>query len=285
VGVVSNPVVIGAIPVPPPPVVVTSLGGINDCGIVWEVDNPNAIYNYVFALGNDPRRERVRTGPGPHEVNYFTAGPKTALVLLRTPDGCTVSTLANAPAACAVLPLQLVDFKGTWPTGGPLLHWKATNIQQFSHFEIERSYNGQTFEQVGKIAVAANITEGVFEFKDKGVSPAAGVVYYQLKMVDRNGRFTYSNVQQLGRVQYNKYSVSPNPFGSMLIVDANTSKAGKANLSLLGVSGNVILTRQVVLEAGFNRISIEGLGYVLPGQYLLRIATDKEIQHVKVQKY
>lgn len=65
--------------------------------------------------------------------------------------------------------------------------WMKINT---SHFETERSNDGNVFRKIGIIHAAYNIGTHYYNFTDN--TPALGINYYRLKQVDKDARYTYS---------------------------------------------------------------------------------------------
>lgn len=80
----------------------------------------------------------------------------------------------------------------------------------------------------------------------------------------------------------NNVIIAPNPFISFVIVNINSNKAGRGNISLVDISGRLIMTRAVQLHRGNNRLSLDGLDKYPSGSYFLRIATDEGVENYKL---
>lgn len=77
------------------------------------------------------------------------------------------------------------------------LKWMAAADAGFNHYEVERSFDGQSYKTVGLVMDgfdAAN-AQKAFQFRDKK-SDCQGQtqVYYRMKQVNKDGSFTYSSV-------------------------------------------------------------------------------------------
>lgn len=119
-------------------------------------------------------------------------------------DEYTTGTTTNKPLILAdvgpsymsnpVLPIKLVSFTASKNKDKVELLWSTANEQNNSHFEIERSIDGLSFETLNKTTAAGNSTTFVnYFFVDK--KPALGTNYYRLKQVDYDGKMTYSSIK------------------------------------------------------------------------------------------
>ncbi|MEZ4931529.1 MAG: T9SS type A sorting domain-containing protein [Saprospiraceae bacterium] len=102
----------------------------------------------------------------------------------------------------AALPIELVDFQATAINEtDAMLHWKTAAEIYSSHFEIERSRDGSTWQLVGKtMSKGQGSSEQDYEFLDQHVfdqRSQQALFYYRLKMVDLDGSFEYSPVRSV----------------------------------------------------------------------------------------
>lgn len=95
------------------------------------------------------------------------------------------------PITSFTTPVVLKNFSGR-STGctASLLNWSINDAINFNHFEIERSNSGGKFATVGTIEYNSPISN--YSFTDNNL--LNGIYQYRLKMVDADGRFTYSNI-------------------------------------------------------------------------------------------
>jgi hypothetical protein len=97
------------------------------------------------------------------------------------------------------LPLDLISFSGHLQNDNSvLLNWKTENEINTSHFVVERSTDAIRFNGIGNInANGRNNPGGSFNYAlsdNDAVNQSTHRLYYRLKMVDIDGRFTYSNI-------------------------------------------------------------------------------------------
>ena len=77
-----------------------------------------------------------------------------------------------------------------------LLSWAATQDPNNSYYDIQRSTDGITFTDLGRIyANATSTTTICYHFRD--TQPSAGINNYRLRLVDKNGKVSYSAIVTL----------------------------------------------------------------------------------------
>lgn len=152
------------------------------------------------------------------------------------------------------LPLQLLTFTGQLQSDGTaLLRWKTAQETNTSHFEVERSLDGQQFSPIGRVAAAGESTrELAYDFTDRDASrQGVSLLYYRLRLADRDGAYRYSPVVRIiladwtGRVQ-----VLPNPFRQSVTVVMQSEETGAVNWQLSDAAGKRLARGRVEVQAG-----------------------------------
>ncbi|MEM9260423.1 MAG: T9SS type A sorting domain-containing protein, partial [Bacteroidota bacterium] len=174
----------------------------------------------------------------------------------------------------SLLPLDLLSFTGEAREKDNLLTWTTANEEDFSHFEVERSLDGNSWAYIGEVAPLYS-GEGPggrsYTFEDE-----ATTAYYRLKMIDLDGTFTYSELvflENFSGAAAGAMRVYPNPSNGRFTVDlteVGLSAEEKGELRLLDLHGRTILARSVTAVQ-----PVLGLEWPRPraGVYLLALLT------------
>jgi glucose/arabinose dehydrogenase len=181
------------------------------------------------------------------------------------------STFFLSSATLVTLPVNLVSFEGELQGGSTLLDWKTSSEQQVSHFVIERSLNGSTFEDIGTVAATGN-------------SSTAVVIYYRLKIVDADGNVKYSDIINVSLASIaGKVVITPNPTGRVAKVTLTAANAGLAKWSIVDNAGRVVLQGNGQVQEGNNTININ-VEKLAAGLYYLNVSGPGIAEKVKLQK-
>ncbi len=124
-----------------------------------------------------------------------------------------------------VLPLRLRSFTGLKLKDNIQLDWTTDRESNTSHFEVEKSTDGVKFITTGKLPANNTRGEHSYRFMDGNITP---LNYYRLKMADKDGSFTYSNVLLIRASGITEITgLYPNPAKNkvMLVHEATTSGA------------------------------------------------------------
>jgi hypothetical protein len=170
------------------------------------------------------------------------------------------------------LPVELVHFEAKILNSQVLLNWATASEFNNYFFSIERSSNGEIFEEIGQVAGKGNSTDlTTYQFTDKNV--AKGVNYYRLKQVDNDGTYAYSSVVRIVNNQdpILKFKLFPNPVqnGEILQLSTNSSNDLKGTIRIYSQQGLQIADQPLV--SGLNLLPTQ---YLSSGIYLIRVVTD-----------
>lgn len=106
------------------------------------------------------------------------------------------------------LPLQLLSFSGTRQNGISNLDWQTANEENTREFVVERSSNASNWQAAGAVA-ARGSGSNTYTFQD--ILSFEGKMYYRLKMMDMDGKYSYSNVIWLSNKTNGNIAIYPNP--------------------------------------------------------------------------
>ena len=171
------------------------------------------------------------------------------------------------------LPLELISFKGKMQDNAALLQWETTNEINSSHFEVERSADGQNFQKIGIVASAVNSVAAKYSFTDKEAGKFASILYYRLKMVDSDGTFSYSQVISLtipGAME--PVIVYPNPVNDVLSVRIYLTAIQRINIQVTDMQGRVLYRQTKMAKNGTDEVNINTKSW--PAQSYSIIVTD-----------
>lgn len=170
-----------------------------------------------------------------------------------------------------VLPAQIITLAAKPAGNDVLVDWKTESEQQLARFEIERSKNLTSFDKIGTVSANGG-SAGHYSFRDAGAG--SGEMYYRLKLVDRNGQHTYSNivrVTQSGEEALVLSAFSSPNFQHELIAQLWAAEPIMAQVEVFDLQGKSILRlSDQHLIAGQNKLSL-ALGEVAAGTYMLSI--------------
>lgn len=140
-----------------------------------------------------------------------------------------VAFVAYNTISAVILPITLMSFDAKYEDSEVLIKWKTATEINNDYFVVERSADGQNWEQVARRDAAGNsLVELEYEEWDK--YPLAEVSYYRLKQTDFDGNYTYSSIVAVN-VEGKAIELFPNPVSGILSIRGeNVGKIRVVNL-------------------------------------------------------
>lgn len=143
-------------------------------------------------------------------------------------------------AAASPLGVKLTDFAATLENTRVKIKWATASEENNEYFSIERSSDGNQWNEVKRVQGAGNSTSALsYEAYDN--APLAGNSFYRLKQTDFDGKTTISDIQV---VKYtptgNAISVFPVPNSGNTITITGISNYSNYDFTLLNANGNVV---------------------------------------------
>jgi hypothetical protein len=179
------------------------------------------------------------------------------------------------------LPIKLVSFSAEKKSGFVLLKWATENEINADHYEVERSSDATHFSIIGiKNALNLPYTQH-YELEDH--DPFTGIVYYRLKSIDNDGKYSYSKIIAVADYSIidNGEIIVLNPAHNNITILNKTTQSGNFNYQLLNISGQVV-------QKGIMNMQANGI-VVLPvassitvGTYLLEIRKGETLSGTKI---
>jgi hypothetical protein len=165
-----------------------------------------------------------------------------------------------------IVPLRLIAFGGYLENSDAKLQWITENEVNINRFEVERSFNGANFAPIHQIAANNGTQRSNYNAMDMNLlnqSSFAGVVYYRLKIIDRNGVTSYSNIIRMNSGKGGLLTILPNPAKNKLDLGGFTDNR-KYEMSISDMTGKTVITGSVSsIQNSINISALEKGVYVL----------------------
>ncbi|MEO7310744.1 MAG: T9SS type A sorting domain-containing protein [Chitinophagaceae bacterium] len=181
-------------------------------------------------------------------------------------------------ASCSALPLQLLSFDAILNGSAVKATWQTDNEVNTREFEVDRSVNGRDFVSVG--IVASKNTSGLNSYSFTDVNPAAGINWYRLKMIDKDGKFTLSRTVTVNGKNSVGLRTFPNPVVNTLSV-AHPRAVSGAVIKIVAADGR--MTQSVNCSIGANSTLLT-LSSLPSGNYLVIMQNGTERMVTKFVK-
>jgi hypothetical protein len=182
------------------------------------------------------------------------------------------------------LPVEMTSFTSTTSGDGVVLLWNTASEINNHGFEVERSYDGNIFSNVGFVNGHGTSTEThSYSFTDKLDNNINGLLYYRLKQVDLNGQCSYSKILTVKFDVPVHFSLSqnfPNPFNPTTTIKYTVPQNGPVTIKLYDITGKEVTTLvNEVKNIGSYEIKLNAKN-LASGVYIYRM-TAKDFVSVK----
>ena len=177
--------------------------------------------------------------------------------------------------SCGILPVKLTSFSGKVDNNKSILYWTTTSEVNFDHFEIQRSIDGINFDYLTEVSPKTANSNGA-SYNTTDPYPFAGINFYRLKIVDRDGSFAFSNIIKLetGKKQLAVTQLYPNPVQNLLNVQLQSDKRQTVGITVFDITGKQVQQSAVVLNEGINNTTVTMTNFAR-GTYILQYKNEE----------
>jgi hypothetical protein len=181
-------------------------------------------------------------------------------------DVAFVSYNDNTVDVTSPLPATLAGFQAKALQNNVNISWKTITEENTSHFEIEYSLDGVSFNKVNKTIAAGNSTDPR-SYAWAHASVPAGKAYYRLKTVDKNGSAAFSEiiVVTISADKNLSLSIYPNPATEKIFIRQNAVNTSET-YQVRSMAGVLVMQKTFTAGSAQNSIDVSALS---KGSYLL----------------
>lgn len=178
----------------------------------------------------------------------------------------------NGTVIGEILPVKLTYFRANKNGNSVKLNWETALEKNNSHFDIIRFEDGTPKEVIGKVSAKGDGSSAQqYGFTD--FNPPAATTYYQLNQVDLDGKYQFFapvHVKAFGTARaLNELKVAVNHGHIKVFAQSDADKT--VNLSIVDITGNKIIAKNIKLGKGLNIIEVDKS--LSNGLYIATIAT------------
>lgn len=184
--------------------------------------------------------------------------------------------IVGAITCPAAQPVDLTTFEGKAAGNQVQLSWATNWERNADRFEIERSQDAVEFGVIGQVRAAGDASQK----QDYGYTDEralAGINYYRLRQVDKDGSIRYSNV----------ISVTTRPEAPAILVMGNPIEGGRIDLKLFNLDASKLQLTDMqghpltyrLTETGRGLVTLEPTSPLSSGIYLVKA---RQVPAVKI---
>lgn len=169
------------------------------------------------------------------------------------------------------LPVGFLRFESRQMQMTVKLDWSTAWEQDNSHFEVQRSVNGQDFEPIGYVGGANDSAETLYyEFTD--TEPHMGRNFYRLKQQDFTGTFDFSEITSIYFKSVSQpFKVYPTVVDDVFVLETAHENLGRITMHVFNLRGDQIYS----VKPSKLRTEIRRDFFPSSGIYIYRITSFK----------
>jgi hypothetical protein len=173
------------------------------------------------------------------------------------------------------LPVELVSFTASVEKNDISLNWQTTTEKNSNKFEIQRSLaSANNWVSIGTVK-AADLSNSPKQYSFTDNKLQSGKYQYRLKMIDNDGTYQYSSVENAEVAIPKDFAISqnyPNPFNPSTKIDYQLPLDSKVVLDIYNIVGQkVVELVNQTQSAGYYTINF-GASNLSSGIYVYRLS-------------
>ncbi|UZR98696.1 T9SS type A sorting domain-containing protein [Chondrinema litorale] len=151
-------------------------------------------------------------------------------------------TLGSVDFETAPLPVKLVHFSVELKDNKPYLTWTTTSESNNKQFEILRSTNGTSWQNIDVVKGAGNSNSSIhYSYSDTNLKTTSKIVYYMLKQVDFDGKSENSKVKSVSLDFFKKdILIYPNPADKVVNIELANSLLNSCEIHFYDITGKEV---------------------------------------------
>jgi len=188
------------------------------------------------------------------------------------------------------LPITLAAFRAVINKADVQLQWQTHSEINSAFFELEKSEDGQLFHKLTSINATGNAsTVHDYNFVDTDAFKKANVIFYRLKLIDKDGSFKYSQVVSVrfnGKqgLQISNYYPTILSGNQPITIEISSNKNQSFGIQLIDATGRILSQQTKTLIEGYNKLLIDIPSNIPSGTCFIRCTADGFLQTIPVVK-
>jgi hypothetical protein len=178
--------------------------------------------------------------------------------------------------ALIVLPVKLNSFDVQKIDNSAKISWSTETENNSSHFVIERSTDGRTWNAIATVTAAGNSSTRT-NYNTFDNAPLKGINYYRLKQVDKDAKYDYSDIKKALFNSTYTAEVVPNPASHFINLYISKTGSQQASIQLLNANGKIVYST----VSAQSHVQINAAGFS-SGLYFVKVIDADNTTTIKV---
>ncbi len=178
------------------------------------------------------------------------------------------------------VPVSLVAFTAVYNGNKVKLNWLTQQEINLQGYEVEKSVGGIQFSSISFVAAKSSIGQNSYSLYDEEGLQTSGIIFYRLKMKNKDGGFSFSNIITVSIKKTDVLKIIPNIVVNNIYVFHALAKQGAA-IEIYAIDGRRVFRKVVAKDAIQTTISSAN---ITAGNYNLVFVNNNKIEFVKFIK-
>lgn len=201
----------------------------------------------------------------------FTSFRNTILYNPATLCGSVASNTVQVTVTSVLSSAQLLPLTANKTGNSVNLKWATAASQKSSYFEIWRSANNSSFDQLVGTVPAQNNNSARIDYELKDNSPLAAWNYYRIKQVDMDGNTVQGNIARVNMQQEGStVTIYPNPVKSSFTLTYNANTVETVSVRIFNSKGSLVYTSGLAAQTGVNQYTVPATS-LAQGIYVVQV--------------
>ena len=172
------------------------------------------------------------------------------------------------PPTFVTLPVKFLGFSVAQKNNDVLIQWSATDEVNAYMYQLERSYDGNNWNTIAYVApVGATSTIAEYSYTDR--NGLAAKVYYRIKQVDLNGKFTYTTIKIISKQDIAANDVNIASAQDKVILQFAKEVKGNVSIRFVSLGGQVV--KEQTLNAPVGQVILNSSAN-MHGNYIISVS-------------
>jgi hypothetical protein len=252
-----------------------SSGGTAIVTLNWDFSKiyfPNWIIPDILVTGSNGSMWTDNGGAGTASGNVTTTGTVTS-------SAQSSFNLFTFGSRSWILPVTLTDFTAFRKDEYSLIQWNTQKEINLDHYIVERSDNGTAFYGIATLKARNSGNAEHYEAIDK--APIKKIAYYRLRLVDIDGKESYSRIVVVNVNNNADLLLLTNPVRNKITLVATQQLSGEFRYQLTAINGQLAQEGTVnVLRGAQHQINLNPT--IKAGSYVLVVTNQMQTFQYKV---
>lgn len=245
-------------------------------------------YEGDFTASNGPASGQNSTDIGVNETSSTLASESLQLIgtgstysdfSWATPSAATSGQENSASTDDQSFPVEILSFEGFSQNNANLLKWTTATEKNNDYFTLEKSTDGESFNQVTTVPGVGNSND-IQYYQAKDFNVDASLTYYRLKQTDYNGAYTYSDVIAVREKMKNQIEMKMLRENSCVKLQINNLNPNPVTIEMFDLQGRKVLEKSIYPAKKHIHVNMDT--YTNTGIYIIRVLQGNQVLTEKI---